>query len=180
MFAMNKRPNRSIERDVPHSLMKNSSVLVVTWLILMSGCEHNLGKELTLLNEIGERVISHSCPGVVPVTIETVPNRYVANVKDSIKSLRCDGIDIGIYVSVAASNNPSGMPMHLKITKSHRQLPSYMNPGQPVRQLVSKLGTPTVENSSEIIYQSNESEDSVTFSVQEGKIQSILWNWYID
>ena len=129
--------------------------------------------------QIGSQLIESGCEKKKTVSTRTLPNRYDPSVIDTIKTIRCDGVEMEIYVSKLASD-PKGLAVHVEITRRLPEIPSYLNVGSSISQLTSVLGKPTSQSGSTITYQPNESEDSVTFSVRNAQIESIYWAWYID
>jgi len=55
-----------------------------------------------------------------------------------------------------------------------------MNVGEPLRGLFDVLGKPSEQNDSSVTYRAGEVDDSVKFSVREGRITSVRWDWYLD
>ena len=84
-----------------------------------------------------------------------------------------------IYVGRTASD-PTGLPMYLEIRKPSQALPSYMNIGEPVGALIRMFGKPHEQDDRSITYYTDESEDSVTFAITDGRITSIHWAWYFE
>lgn len=159
--------------------MKYILNVAVVSLALVSGCSHNPTSNNPLdLMEVGNRIVSHGCITMDNFEEKRV-NHYDPHVIDLIKTVRCDGVEMQIYVSTLASD-PNGLPIHLKIEKPNSQLPTYMNVGQSVSRLLATLGQPAAQNDREITYNPDESEDSVTFSIQGDRIKSIRWDWYIE
>lgn len=148
--------------------------------LALFGCAHDpLPSSPTDLMSLGDRMFRFGCPVATTVVEEKVTNRHEPSVTDIIKTISCDGIEMGIYVGVLASD-PSGLPIYLEVRKPSARLPRYMNIGESMRGLVDVLGKPSEQNDHAITYYSGESEDSVTFSVHEGRITSVRWDWYID
>src|SRR5436309_1038569 len=95
------------------------------FLVLVSGCAHQTRHSISDLMQAGSELIESSCPErETTVTTESLTNRYDPTVVDTIKTTRCDGVEMAIYVSKFASN-PNGLAMHVNVTKPLPQIPSY-------------------------------------------------------
>ena len=55
-----------------------------------------------------------------------------------------------------------------------------MNVGEPLPGLIEALGKPFQQTAGSVTYRVDEVDDSVTFSVRDGQIQSVRWDWYLD
>ena len=149
-------------------------------LIVLYGCAHAPSPaDPHGLMAIGDRIFRGGCTSAVTVAERKIPNPHQPTVIDTIKTTSCDGIELSTYVGVLASN-PTALPIYVEIRKPHEELSRYMNVGQPVRGLVDVLGKPSEQNDNSVTYRVGEADDSVTFSVREGRITSVRWDWYLD
>lgn len=149
-------------------------------LAVLCGCAHapNPSDPHDLM-AIGDRIFHLGCPATATVTERKVPNPHQPTVTDTIRTTSCDGIELSSYVGVLASN-PTGLPIYVEVRKPHKELPRYMNVGEPLPGLIEVLGKPSEQTVDSVTYRVGEVDDSVTFSVREGQIRSARWDWYLD
>jgi hypothetical protein len=133
----------------------------------------------SLLQAAADPVLANPCPGGGDVTSELVNNVHVPNLVDRLETRRCPGVSVQTYISKAASD-PSGLSVRLEVTQPNQLLPKSVNVGQPVSQLLSRLGTPGSTKGGTLIYSDSQGPDTVEFKVANGKIRSILWCRPID
>lgn len=149
-------------------------------LIVLYGCAHAPSPaDPHDLMAIGNRIFQVGCPSTATVDERKVSNPHQPTVIDTIKTTSCDGIELSTYIGVLASN-PTGLPIYVEIRKPHNELPKYMNVGEPLHGLMNVLGKPSEQNGGTVTYRVGELDDAVTFSVREGQIASVRWDWYLD
>lgn len=148
--------------------------------ILLLGCAHAPSPmNPNELMPIGIRIFRTGCPSIAAVTERRIRNPHNPAVVDTIKTTSCDGIELSTYVGAQASN-PAGLPIYLEIRKPHKELPEFMNVGEPLRVVLDVLGKPFKRSDRSVTYRIGEVDDTVTFSVSEGLITSVRWDWYLD
>ena len=149
-------------------------------IAMLCGCTHvpNPADPHDLM-AIGDRIFHLGCPSTATVSERKVPNPHQPTVIDTIKTTSCDGIELSTYVSVLASN-PTGLSIYIEVRKPNKELPRYMNVGEPLPGLIEALGKPFQQTAGSVTYRVDEVDDSVTFSVRDGQIQSVRWDWYLD
>lgn len=173
-----KKALPSAHRTLRDSPMRVHHIAITAFLALF-GCAHAPSPTgLTELMELGDRMFRLGCPTAAAVVERKVTNRHEPSVTDTIKTISCDGLEMEIYVGVFVSD-PNGLPIYLEVRRPDARLPRYMNIGESVRGLVAVLGKPSEQNDHAITYYTDETE-AVTFSVQEDRITSVRWGWYID
>jgi len=131
------------------------------------------------LMSIGNRIFRLGCPSTAEVADRKVRNPHQPTVIDTIKTISCDGIELSTYIGALASD-PTGLPIYVEVRRPHKELPSYMNVGESLRGLLDVLGKPSEQNNSSVTYRVGEVDDSVKFSVRDGRITSVRWDWYLD
>ena len=146
----------------------------------LTGCAHDPSPgDRASPMDVGNRMLRVGCPGTPTVIERKVANRHKPRVIDTIKTISCDGVEMGIYVGVLASD-PNGLPIYLEVRKPNSGLPRYMSIGEPVRGLFDVLGKPSEQHARAMKYITSESGSSVTFGVHGDRIASVRWDWYID
>lgn len=153
--------------------------LSIACLALFGSCADAQTMAYTDLMEIGRQIISSGCHGTSETTEEKVANRYNAKVADTIKTVSCSGIQMQIYMSPTASD-PNGLGMNLSVSALVAQIPEKINIGQSIEQLVSVLGSPATKTAESITYYPGETDDTVTFVLEQNHVKSIRWSWYLE
>lgn len=162
------------------SHMKTCRIAISIAFLALFGCSHAPSPTSPEdLGDLGDRLFRSGCPSVTAIVEKKVTNQHDPSVTDTIKTISCDGLEMQIYIGVTASD-PNGLPIYLEVLKPNATLPRYMNIGESRRGLVAVLGKPSKQKDHAITYYMGESYDSVTFSVYEGRIKSVRWDWYND
>ncbi len=151
---------------------------IICMTLMVAACAHAPVSDD--ISAIGERIAARACPGTAPVVVRTEPNRHVEGVTDSIRSLRCDGIEVQTLVSPVASD-PSGLLTRVEVTAPGHGLPAYMEIGQSVRAALSRLGPPAARENGQLVYPlDGESESRMSVEEDAGKVRAVRWDWYVD
>lgn len=154
--------------------------IVVTCLVLPgSALASEPSDAFSLLQAAAGPLLADPCPRGVRITSEAVDNPHVPNLVDRIETRHCPGVSVQTYISKAASD-PGGLSMSLEVTQPNRLLPEFVNIGQPVTHLLSRLGAPESAKDGTLVYMDPQGPDTVELTVANGRIRSILWCWPVD
>lgn len=122
-----------------------------------------------LVAEIGE-------PGYMQVTTE--PNRHVPNAQDSIIRLEYDGLTVQVR-----KPGPGG-ELFEQVEVSERKWLNfpYFRPGVSANDVIAALGQPQRREGNRLIYNcgGSEAEEPILFELEDGAVQRIVFNYYVD
>ncbi|HEY0811085.1 MAG TPA: hypothetical protein VGD49_13040 [Longimicrobiales bacterium] len=115
-------------------------------------------------------------PGYIQVTTE--PNRHVPNAQDSIIRLESDGLIVQVR-----KPGPGG-ELFEQVEVSQRKWLNfpYFRPGVSASDVVAALGQPRRREANRLIYNCGESEaeEPIVFELEDGAVQRIVFNYYVD
>jgi hypothetical protein len=126
---------------------------------------------------VGVDLIKSACVDAPTLSERSVTNQFDNRMQDTIRSIRCPNVAATVYVAHDTAPE-SGLPLSLTVSGPMRQLPSAINVGATRNSVVAFLGKPHEETNSYILYWPDQSEDTVKFSLDHGKVVSIDWRWY--
>jgi|SRR5688572_5758094 len=115
-------------------------------------------------------------PGYMQVTTE--PNRHVPNAQDSIIRLEYGGMTVQVR-----RPGPGGELLE-QVEVSERKWLNfpYFRPGVSANDVIAALGEPQRRESNRLIYNCSESEaeEPIVFELEDGAVQRIVFNYYVD
>lgn len=110
--------------------------------------------------------------------VRVEPNRHASGVKDSIFRFEYDGLSVQLRVP-----GPGGeMIEHVAVTDRKWLTFPYFRPGVSAERVIQALGEPQRREGNSLIYDcaSGEVPAPVAFELNEGIVQRIVFNYYVD
>ncbi len=111
-------------------------------------------------------------------TAQVEPNRHVPNVQDSILRFEYDGMTIQMR-----KPGPGGeMFEHVAVSKRKWLNFPFFQPGLSETNLIAAIGEPQRRGENRLIYTcgGGEVENPVVFEMNEGAVERIVFNYYVD
>ena len=161
------------------SPMKSTGTALFALGICLVGCRSMPMEDFSSLQAASKPLLASACLASAEVAVDLISNPHVPNLVDRIETRTCGALSVKTYVSTAAAD-PGGLTMSLQVTRPNHLLPRYMDIGQSVAPLVTKLGEPSSRTDDSMVYSAPESEDSVTFGIAGDRVVSIRWDWPVD
>jgi hypothetical protein len=112
------------------------------------------------------------------VQTEPVPNRYVQNQVDTLRTLVYTGMEALVY---DVTNDPKTFLVRLSLSSTQYTTPEGVRVGLPEERLLEQIGPPTRRNAAqgEWIYQeSGPTPTSMVVRVRDGRVVQIDWEFY--
>lgn len=111
-------------------------------------------------------------------TVRVEPNRHVPNVSDSIFQFEYDGLTVQMR-----KPGPGG-EMFEYVTVSKRKWLNfpYFQPGVSADNVIKAIGEPQRREGDNLVYTcgGGEVEEPVVFETEDGAVQRIVFNYYVD
>ena len=148
-------------------------------LLVLGGCASAPSTVPYDIDGLGESLVRTICGDAAPTHVESVPNRHVDGVTDTIEQRSCPAGASTLYKSTQASN-PSGLAMRLEISRPKSGVPAFIDIGAAVSGAVKGLGRPASQTRSSITYVFGDFENTFIIEAQSGVIRSLVWSWAVD
>lgn len=110
--------------------------------------------------------------------VEVVPNRHVPDQQDSIIRMEYDGMTVQLR-----RPGPGGeMFEYVAVTKRKWLNFPFFKPGVSEENVVTAMGEPQRRDARQLIYEcgGGEVENPVVFELEDGAVQRIVFNYYVD
>ena len=161
--------------------MRHSRIIALAVVqIALSACEKK-APEPSLqprLDEIGRTLVEKRCASPRNLTRKPVQNRHYPSVTDEVRTFTCNDSEIVVYKANTAP--PKELPLQLRLQSPHPAMDEDLAIGIQSTLVRAKLGTPIREDDDSLVYALNEVlEDTVTFNISNGRVNTITWKWSV-
>ena len=135
-----------------------------------SGLKLSARSRAALQAEAGRPMTSH-------VTVE--PNRHVPGQYDSIFQLQ---FGEGLKVQIRKPGPGSEMVEYVEVTKRKWLNFPYFQPGVGADKVIAAMGEPQRREGDNLVYTcgGGEVENPVVFRIEDGNVEAIVFNYYVD
>ena len=161
------------------SPMNHRRFAVLTCAVTFAGCASVPSVPAYDIDYLGRSFVRTICGNGPPADVETIPNKHVDAVMDTIERRTCFRGSSTLYVSTQASD-PSGLAMSVEIRQPGSGVPKFLEVGKSVSDATHRLGQPTSQNGDSITYEFGDFLDTFTITAPDGIIHSLAWSWSID
>lgn len=159
--------------------------LVILFLWSPSGAverDEATDSKLMLLRDVGLEILKHPCSKPSRVHTNDVVNEYNPAIIDSIRTIKCHGIEATTY-HAKFYNPPKAFPYAVIVTDSRRKLPYGLAVGEQAAAIESELGEPDRAEKTTFSYlfpEEGPCSGSISFTVQNKQIEKITWSFCLD